>query len=154
MPDSRFSLATIASSSLLRRRLLTLLILCVWGVLLGTLGTWSWKLGHGFSAIWPALIVLITRGIWFGGWGVLAATLFPMASNAMAGIGPLGVIGYLPANLLQGLLPAWAFRHFHLDRALPGRRGLLSFVLWGAIVPPTAGALVGSAAVVLFGEAS
>jgi PAS domain S-box-containing protein len=139
---------------MLRRRLLTFLILCVWGVLLGTLGTWSWKLGYGFSAVWPALVVQIAGGIWFGGWGVLAAMLFPIVSNALAGVGPLGIIGYIPANLMQGLLPAWAFRHFHLDPALPGRKGLLSFVLWGAIVPPTGGAIIGAAAVVLFGQAS
>ena len=138
---------------MLRRGLLTFGILCVWGVLLGTLGTWSWDLGHGYSALWPALVVQVSGGIWFAGWGVLAAALFPVISNALAGVGPVGIIGYIPANVIQGLLPAWAFRRSRVDPLLPQRKDVVFFLLWGAILPSTAGAILGAAAVVLFGEA-
>jgi PAS domain S-box-containing protein len=137
-----------------RRRLWTLLILCFSGIVLGTLGTWSWRLGHGFSAIWPALVVQVAGGIWFGGCGVLAAVLFPMVSNALVHDGLTGILGYIPANIAQGLLPAWAFRHFRMDPAIPGRKGVQFYFLWGAIVPSAAGALLGVAAVVMFGEDS
>src|SRR5512142_3267206 len=120
---------------MLRRRLLTLGVLCLWGVLLGTLGTWSWDLGHGYSALWPALVVQVSGGIWFGAWGVLAAVLFPVASNALAGVGMVAVLGYIPANLIQGLLPAWAFRRFRMDPLLPRKRDIMFFFVWGAILP-------------------
>lgn len=137
-----------------RQGILTLLVLCVSGAVLGTLGTWSWGLGHGYSAIWPAFVVQVAGGIWFGAWGVLAAFLFPIFSNVLAHVGPTGILGYIPANIAQGLVPAWAFRHFRMDPAIPGRKGVVFFLLWGGIIPAAVGGLLGALAVVLFGEES
>jgi len=137
----------------MKRRILTLAILCSVGLVIGTLGTWSLPLGHGYSAFWPALIVQIAGGIWFGGWGVIAAAIFPIFTNALAHVGSSGVLGFIPANLAQGLIPAWAFRHFKMDPAIPGRKGLQFYLLWGALMPAAAGASLGALAVVLFGEA-
>ncbi len=124
------------------------------GIILGTLGTWSVPLGHGISAFWPAFVVQVAGSAWFGGWGVLAAVLFPVLTNALTNVGWSGILGFIPANLAQGLIPAWAFRHFHVDPALPGRKGLAFYLIWGALIPATVGGLLGSVAVILFGEAS
>jgi PAS domain S-box-containing protein/putative nucleotidyltransferase with HDIG domain len=130
------------------------LILVFAGIILGTLGTWSIPLGYGLSAFWPAIVVQVAGGAWFGGWGVLAAVIFPIFTNALANVGLSGILGFIPGNLAQGLIPAWAFRHFRVDPAIPGRKGLVFYIIWGALIPATAGGLLGSAAVVFFGEAS
>jgi PAS domain S-box-containing protein len=129
-------------------------ILVFAGVILGTLGTWSVPLGHGISAFWPAFVVQTAGGIWFGGWGVLAAVLFPVFTNSLANVGWSGIFGFIPANLAQGLIPAWAFRYFRADPAIRDRKGLIFYAIWGAIIPAAAGGLVGSIAVILFGDAT
>jgi PAS domain S-box-containing protein len=123
------------------------------GIIVGTLGTWSAPLGYGISGFWPAFVVQAAGGAWFGGWGVLAAMLFPIFTNALANVGLSGILGFIPANLAQGLIPAWAFRHFHADPAIPGRKGLIFYAIWGALIPAAAGGLIGSLAVILFGQA-
>ena len=129
-------------------------ILVFAGIILGTLGTWSVPLGHGISAFWPAFVVQVAGGIWFGGWGVLAAVFFPIFTNALANVGWSGILGFIPANLAQGLIPAWAFRRFRVDPAIPGRQGLVFYAIWVAIIPAAAGGLIGSVAVILFGGAA
>jgi PAS domain S-box-containing protein len=130
------------------------MILIFAGIILGTLGTWSIPLGHGISAFWPAFVVQVAGSVWFGGWGVLAAILFPILTNTFANVGLSGMLGFIPANLAQGLIPAWAFRHFRVDPAIPGNKGLVFYMIWGAVIPATVGGLLGSVAVILFGEAS
>jgi signal transduction histidine kinase len=137
-----------------RQRVVTFLLLCLAGVVIGTLGTWSVPLGHGYSALWPALVVQVAGGIWFGTIGILAGTVFPIFSNALAHVGPVGILGYIPANLAQSFIPAWAFRNYKMDPAIPGRKGILFYMLWGAVIPSLVGAILGSAAVVLMGEAT
>ena len=129
-------------------------ILIFAGIILGTLGTWSVPLGHGISAFWPAFVVQVAGGVWFGGWGVLAAVLFPIFTNALANVGWSGILGFIPANLAQGLIPAWAYRRFHSDLVVSGHKGLIFYAIWGAFVPAAAGGLIGSVAVILFGQAS
>ena len=124
------------------------------GIILGTLGTWSIPLGYGISAFWPAIVVQVAGGIWFGGWGVLAAVLFPILTNMLANVGWSGILGFIPANFMQGLIPAWAFRHFHVDPAIPERKGLAFYAVWGALIPTVVGGVIGSIAVVFFGEAT
>ena len=124
------------------------------GVILGTLGTWSVPLGHGISAFWPAFVVQVAGSAWFGGWGVLAAVLFPILTNALTNVGWSGILGFIPANLAQGLIPAWAFRHFRVDPAIPGHRGVIFYAIWGALIPAMVGGLIGSVAVIFFGEAT
>ena len=68
------------------------------GIILGTLGTWSVPLGHGISAFWPAFVVQATGGAWFGGWGVLAAVLFPIFTNVAESFWPRGA-SFLPTVL-------------------------------------------------------
>lgn len=123
------------------------------GTLLGTLGTFSLPIGSGISQFWPGIMVQAVGGIWFGGWGVLAGTIFPIFSNLLTGGGAVHVIGFTPANVVQGLIPAVAFRHFHMSPHIPGGKGLAFYALWGAVLPSIAGAILGVTALVLAGEA-
>jgi signal transduction histidine kinase len=137
-----------------KHALWVVLILTFAGIILGTLGTWSVPLGYGISAFWPAFIVQVAGSVWFGGWGVLAAVIFPVLTNALANVGLSGMLGFIPANLVQGLIPAWAFRHFRVDPAIPGRKEVTFYMLWGSLIPAVAGGLLGSIAVILFGQAA
>jgi hypothetical protein len=122
------------------------------GTLLGTLGTFSLPIGSGISQFWPGMVVQVAGGIWFGGWGVLAGTIFPIFNNLLAGGGTATVIGFIPANIAQGLIPALAFHRCHMSPRIPGWRGRAFSGLWGAVVPSTVGAVLGVAALGAFGE--
>lgn len=123
------------------------------GTLLGTLGTFSTPVGWGVSQFWPGIMVQVAGSIWFGGWGVLAGAIFPIFSNLLTGGTTANILGFIPANLAQGLIPALAFHRFHMSPRLPGGRGVAFYCLWGAVVPSAVGALLGGTALVLFGEA-
>jgi hypothetical protein len=127
--------------------------LIVAGTLLGTLGSFSTPIGSGVSQFWPGIMVQVAGSVWFGGWGVLAGAIFPIFTNLLTGGGAVNVLGFIPANLVQGLIPALAFHHFHMSPRIPGRRGLAFYCLWGALVPSAVGAVLGGAALVLSGEA-
>lgn len=127
--------------------------LIVLGVMLGTLGAVSVPLGMGITAFWPAIVVQICGGIWFGLWGgLVAAVIFPMLSNVLIGGDLVQVFGFIPANALQGLIPFWAFRHFTMRPAIPGWRGLVFFAFWGCLLPNLASALIGPMVLVLAGR--
>lgn len=137
----------------MQARLLTTLTLIVVGVLLGTLGTFSLPVHLGISLFWPGMAVQVMGGVWFGTWGgLVAAGLFPIFSNALTGGGVANVLGFIPANIAQGMIPAWAFRRFRMPYDIPGWRGLLFYAVWGAIVPSVAGAILGVGALCLFGK--
>ena len=133
---------------------ITVLVLMAAGFLLGGLATIGIPVGHGISGFWVAGVVQVVGSVWFGGWGVLAGALFPILSNAVAHLGPSAVLGFIPANLVNGLIAAWAFRYFRVDPAIPGRRGLGFYLLWCGLVPALAGGLLSSTALVLFHEAA
>lgn len=126
--------------------------LIVAGTLLGTLGTFSTPVGFGVSQFWPGAMVQVSGSVWFGGWGVLAGSLFPIFSNLLTGGSAVNVLGFIPANFAQGLIPALAFRRFHMSPRIPGRRGLVFYCVWGALVPSVVGAVLGVAALVLVGD--
>jgi hypothetical protein len=123
------------------------------GTLLGTLGTFSTPIGSGVSQFWPGAMVQVVGSVWFGGWGVLAGTVFPIFTNLLTGGSTANVLGFIPANLVQSLIPALAFHRFHVPPRIPGWRGVAFYALWGGIVPNTVGAVLGVSALVLFGEA-
>lgn len=124
------------------------------GTILGTLGTFSLPVGFGISNFWPGIVVQVTGGIWFGAWGgLLSAAVFPIFSNLLIGGTAANIIGFIPANIVQGIIPAWAFRHYRMKPDIPGRSGLAFFLFWGSLLPCFCGGLVGAASLVLFGEA-
>lgn len=137
----------------MRKFILITLVLIGAGTILGTLGTFSLPIGRGISQFWPGIVVQVAGGIWFGAWGgLLSAATFPIFTNLLTGGSPAAVVGFIPANLAQGMLPCWAFRHFGVPPEAPGGRGFLFYLCWGAVLPSLAGAVLGGAALAAFGE--
>ena len=125
------------------------LILSAIGVVLGALASVALPLGFGISFFWVAIVIVINGGIWFGAWGVIAAIIFPMIATTLAHVAFVNVLAYVPADMLQALIPAWAFRHFKLDFGIEGRKGLINYAIWGAIIPSITGAIMGVGSLVI-----
>jgi hypothetical protein len=102
------------------------------GFVVGAFGSISFPLGFGVNFFWTGIAVQQVGPIWFGAWGVIAGSLFPFFSNAIAGTPFYVSAAYIPANLIQALLPALAFRMFKADPRL--RQGRDYGILIGAMV--------------------
>ena len=110
------------------------------GFVVGAFGSISFPLGFGVNFFWTGIVAQQVGSIWFGGWGVLAAAIFPFFSNAIAGTPFYISLAYIPANAIQAFLPAWVFRNFKLDPRLKSTRDYLIF-LASMIVSSALGAL-------------
>ena len=92
---------------------------------------------------WTGIAVQNVGAIWFGMWGVIAAALFPIISNGIAGTPVYISLAYIPANAVQALLPAWGFRYFKADPSLRTGRDYLILLatitisnIFGALYSP------------------
>lgn len=110
------------------------------GFVVGAFGSISFPLGFGVNFFWTGIVAQQVGSIWFGGWGVLAAAIFPFFSNAIAGTPFYISLAYIPANAIQAFLPAWVFRKFKLDPRLKSSKDYLIF-LASMIVSSALGAL-------------
>jgi hypothetical protein len=99
------------------------------GAVVGAFGSFSLPLGFGVNFFWPAIAVQNVGGIWFGAWGVIAGALFPIISNGITGTPVYVSLAYIPANAVQALLPAWAFRFFKADPRLQTGRDWAVFLI-------------------------
>ncbi len=99
------------------------------GAVVGAFGSFSLPLGFGVNFFWPAIAVQNVGGIWFGAWGVIAGALFPIISNGITGTPVYVSLAYIPANAMQALLPAWAFRRFNGDPRLKSGRDWAIFLI-------------------------
>jgi integral membrane sensor domain MASE1 len=121
------------------------------GIVVGTFGSLAIPIGF-VSAFWPGQAIQSVGGIWFGAWGVLASAFFPFISNSISGSAPLPVsFAYLPANIAQGLIAAWAFRAFKADPALSTARDWAIWIGFGVIIANLLGSFWGSNVLVWFG---
>ena len=102
--------------------IVTLALLIGIGFVVGAFGSISFPLGFGVNFFWTGIAIQQVGAIWFGAWGVLAGTIFPFFSNAVAGTPFYVSAAYIPANFIQAFLPAWAFRYFKLDPRLRSAR--------------------------------
>lgn len=123
------------------------LVLIVIGTLVGYFGNLNFPLQFGVNFFWPGIIVQQVGSIWFGAWGVIAGTIFPFFSNALADTPFLMSAYYIPANFLQAFLPAWAFRYFKADPRLRSGRDYL--ILLGSMILSSAFGALWSPLVVL-----
>lgn len=99
-------------------QLLATVVLFGLGYLAGAFGSISFPLSYGVSIFWTGIAVQNVGPIWLGGWGVLVGALFPLLTNGVVGT-PLYIsLAYIPANALQALLPALAFRLWKADPRL------------------------------------
>lgn len=119
------------------------------GFVVGAFGSISFPLGFGVNFFWTGIVAQQVGAVWFGGWGVLAAAIFPFFSNAIAGTPFYISLAYIPANAIQAFLPAWVFRKFKLDPRLKSTKDYLIFL--GAMVVSSALGALYSVLVVLKG---
>jgi len=117
------------------------------GFVVGAFGSISFPLGFGVNFFWPGIAIQQVGSIWFGLWGVIAAFIFPFFSNGIAGTPFYISLAYIPANLVQGLLPAWAFRFYKADPRLKSGRDYL--ILLGAMIISSAFGALWSPLIVL-----
>ena len=99
------------------------------GAVVGAFGSFALPLGFGVNFFWPAIAVQNVGSIWFGAWGVIAAALFPIISNGIAGTPVYVSLAYIPANAVQAFLPALAFRVFKADPRLRKGRDYVIFLI-------------------------
>ncbi len=141
--------------------IVTLALLIGIGFVVGAFGSISFPLGFGVNFFWTGIAVQQVGSIWFGAWGVLAGIIFPFFSNAVAGTPFYVSAAYIPANLLQAFLPAWAFRQYKADpRLKSGRDYLILFLamlvssafgaLWSTLVVLRSFGLLNTDSVPLF----
>ena len=121
------------------------------GIVVGTFGSLAIPIGF-VSAFWPGQAIQAVGSVWYGMWGGIAAFVFPLISNAMSGSAPLPVsLAYIPANFVQGMAAAWAFRYFKCHPALKSGRDWLMFTVFGIIIANIFGAGWGSSVLRVFG---
>jgi len=112
-----------------------LLCLIVVGVILACLSERLMPLGYGVALLWLGIAVIANGSIWFGGWGIVAGVIFPFLAGRIQGAALEDSITAILPNLLNGLIPALAFRRLGVDPALQDRRSMTAYALWVVIVP-------------------
>lgn len=117
------------------------------GFVVGAFGSITFPLGFGVNFFWTGIAVQQVGAIWFGAWGVIAAAIFPFFSNAIAGTPFYVSAAYIPANAVQALLPAWAFRRYKADPRLNSGRDI--WILIASMVVSSAFGALWSPLVVL-----
>lgn len=121
------------------------------GIVVSTFGSIAFSIGF-VSVFWPGQAVQSVGAIWFGGWGGIAAALFPFISNSLSGAAPLVVsLAFVPANIVQAMFAAWSFRYLDVDPRLQNWRDLTVWAVGGVLVPNLLGAAWGTAMLYLFG---
>ncbi len=105
-----------------KTHLVVTLILVTIGAAFGAYGSYLFPLGFGATFFWPGIAVQNVGGIWCGAWGIIASSVFPLISNSVVGTSVSISLKYIPANAVQSLVPAWAFRHFKADPGLRSRK--------------------------------
>jgi hypothetical protein len=71
-----------------------------------------------FTYFSPATAVQVVGGMWFGMWGVIAGTLFPVVGSLIEGQRVAVNLLLIPVNIIQSLAPVWVFRRWKLDPRL------------------------------------
>lgn len=121
------------------------------GIVVGTFGSLAVPIGFT-SAFWPGQAVQAVGAVWFGGWGIIAGTIFPVLSNTISGSAPLPVsLAYVPGNIAQTGLAALAMKKFNAHPALKERRDWIVFIGLGVVVANVIGSLWGTTMLLAFG---
>jgi len=104
----------------------------------------------GISSLYIAVAFMILFGLWFGGYGAIAAYVGCfIGSGVLSGI-PVQVNWYWSlADLWQVLIPLVAFRMLNVDLTLGKRRDLMYFILFAVLINNAFGAAWGAVTLAL-----
>ncbi len=121
------------------------------GIVVGTFGSLAVSIGP-VSCFWPGQAIQSVGSIWYGGWGAIAAVVFPMISNAISGSAALPIsIAYIPGNLAQAAFAGYFFRKLNCDPRLKSGKDYAVFLILGTLVANMIGAAEGNLVLLLFG---
>ena len=107
-------------------------------------------LPHFIISVWPTTGLFAVAGIWFGGWGILAAFI----GNTISSMPALGLaVSALQSisTIFQALIPAWAFRFFKANPNLKTSRDGTIFMIWGTVIAGLVSTLIAPPIWYLFG---
>jgi len=82
----------------------------------------------------PAVPVMVPLGIWFGGWGLLAAYVGCGIGGLLKGVPLALVLPWVVNDLFMAGIPMLAFRFFKADPMLKTRRDQVIFVVFGVVL--------------------
>lgn len=99
------------------------------GTVIALLGSLSVPLAYSITFFWPAIAVQVVGGIWFGWWGILAGTSFPIISNYMINAPTSANLIFIPANFIQSFFPVFLMQRLKADIRLPRAKDHIVFVL-------------------------
>lgn len=121
------------------------------GIVVGTFGSLAITIGP-VSCFWPGQAIQSVGCIWYGGWGAIAACVFPLISNAISGAAALPIsLAYIPGNLAQGAIAGYFFRKMKCDPRLKTTKDYVAFLLFGTVIANLIGAAEGNLVLLAFG---
>jgi len=122
-----------------RRGLGIVICLTVIGTVLAYLSERLLSVGYGVTVLWLGAAVIANGAIWFGGWGVAAGMIFPFLAGQLQGLALEDGLSAVLPNLIEGAMPALAFRWLAADPALSDRRSQIAYAVWAALLPSLTG---------------
>jgi len=126
-------------------RIALILLLIFLDALVAKFVVFSFTTGPGVSFFYIVVAVMIVTTLWFGMYGAIAAYAGCwLGSGILSGLSPEFCLVWSIADLLQVIIPLFAFRLLGADVSLKNRRDLVVFVLFGIILNNLAGALWGT----------
>ncbi|MBU0505668.1 MAG: hypothetical protein ABII18_09575 [bacterium] len=134
-----------------KRNIFIFVLIVVLGTILGTMGTISFPIGTNMSYFWPGAVIQTVSGILFGWWGVVAATLFPVFSNALTDGNFVHVFGLIPTNFVQSALPYLIFQRMNFTTSLKTTKEVTLFCFFCAGFPHFLGGILGCVTLFVFG---
>ena len=134
---------TVRVPFFLRIALLFLLI-CL-DALIAKFVVFSFTTGPGTSFLYIVVAVMIVTTLWFGFYGAIAAYAGCwLGAGVLSGLSPEVSLVWSIADLVQVLIPLFAFRLLGADVSLKTRRDLFVLILFGIILNNLAGGILGT----------
>jgi len=111
--------------------------------------------GSGIAFLYPGVAFMAIFGIWFGLWGAIGAYIGTVIGGLLTGVDMDFLFLMKTANFVQALIPALAYRHWHVTSDLGNKKSILFYFVICVVLMNLVGATVGSAmeGLPLFGSA-
>src|SRR3989339_170289 len=121
------------------------------GFFMAPLGPIALPIGNKMSNFWPAIIIQVFGGLWFGTTGIIAGIIFPIFSNYFIGGDIVQIIGFLPANIAQSAFPFLFYRVFKKEPRILNFKDFLFYILFACLLSMLLAGIFGAGALYVFG---
>lgn len=127
------------------------LLVCI-NALVAKFVVFTFELAPGVSLFYIVAALMILFTLWFGLWGAGAAYLgCYIGAGLLSGIPPGVALYWSGADLIQVLIPLYAFRRAHADPGITTPHDLVLLIASGVVLNNLAGAIWGTLSLV-YGE--